>query len=391
MRNNKGFAEIMIVFILCIVGLMVVTAWESRLFTSIHRMTALTDTLRATYGSESIINDAIARFLGEYPNRKDGTITMEDQTKITTKLQSSSNTDIFTVLAERQFATTNIVLTRTKNTTEGEGINKLETILITDCTQSMSDPAKSSCEDACGAYTDAPNKNTYLNCLASHKCTTRMHELKKASLDFVDNLIEFKNNNPTKNVLLGWTVFRVDAKHVNEMTADLNLVKSKISSGLADLQPDSSACNLVSSNTSIGSGIDLANKFYIDEPLEPKTKRFEVMVSDGEPNSRHSSYTGLCGTQNCTSCKTAANDFMQCALKKIEQGGSRPNDVNAYTVTVIDSVVAEVGNILNTYSTKYFNQADATKLTEILSNIFDEIVSSTTTINIRRIIPTPEE
>lgn len=69
--------------------------------------------------------------------------------------------------------------------------------------------------------------------------------------------------------------------------------------------------------------------------------------------------------------------------------GIRNPDVDIYTVTVLDNPPPQVLSIFQTFSTRHYNLSDADRLTEILGEILQEILNSSISYRIQRVVPTP--
>jgi len=408
---RRGAAAIIMVLFVTIAGLFVLAAWQSRLLLAVQRRQSVSDALAATYAAESEIYDWVARFLGDYPElfnpaltdtaRNIKSQTLPDGTKLNVSGQLVDGDQTLLVTANRQFASTNIRLSRSQSEETSDEFDSLEIGLALDCTTSMNEPATAACRDTCcsGATCDNARFNNgtgsvgYRNCMTANGCATRIAEEKKAALGFVDAAADFASENADKEVRLGVAVFRLDAAWAQTPVADLGAVRSAVEGGLGRWHSGSGGspmCGLITGSTSIGSGFDLMNR-DLEETAQTRRKQVEVLISDGEPNSRNAGYTPACAGTVCSGggCASAARQYLECSLRPLRDDGSRDEAVDAYAVTVLDSPPVAVTDIFNEWATRYYNSADATNLGGILAGIFDQIVTQFSTINIKRLVPTP--
>ena len=378
---RKGIATLVPVLIVMMISLFVILTWESRLMLAIQRNQSLNDVIAVSYAAESEIYDWIAKFQGSYPGLvipDNSSRQLDDGT--TLNLAGShdldTNTDTLRITAKRTYSTTDFLLSRQLGSTEDLGVKNLEIALSLDCTTSMNEPAISSC---------------------THNCSSRMNELKKAALSFAESVKQFAADHSDKNIKLGLNVFRVDAKWEVEPTTDIDSVISAITNGLGNMQNNSLMCNAVSGSTSIGSGFDLSTRYLRTSKIEDQ-KQVMVLVSDGEPNSRHESYTdtAVCGNVycnfNCNSDDVTENpiDYMKCTLQTVPDGIRDP-DTDAYVVTVLDSPPGNVTDVFGDSNLvkHYYNSGNATELSGFLDSIFSEITSGFLKINFQKILPEP--
>lgn len=407
---RKGFGEILVVFLVSVVGLLIVIDWQSRLFLSIHRMRSLTDILKATYGAESVINDYVARFIGPYAGTTSGTTTLEDGTVVTVNTSTSGNTETFGVLAKRPFATTLINLLKTTTSSGSGAYDAMDVMLVTDCTSSMNQPASptATCQSCCNLlqpnincdpdYASAASLGNYNTCMITNGCDTRFSALEKATDTFLTSMKDLAIANPTKTIRAGWIVFRQNAKQLQALNTDISSVKTYFDANMGMTQSTSPACSTsnVTGYTSIGAGYDLANATMGLNSSATK-KRYVVTISDGEPNVRVASDTGLCGLNTCTTygtCDTESLNLLSCSVTDINAllwpnsaAGSKWADVTPYSIIIGPDSGAAVD--LLKIKTKYINSPDASHLDAILQGIFNDIVTSSTSISIKRVTPTP--
>lgn len=428
LKNRGGMATLLVVFASSIVSIMIISAWQIQYLYSLHRGKAMSDALTLGYHAESRIYDILARFTGGYANAftfpMSTTETLPDGTILSTQGTEVDDTQTLTVTSKRQFATTKVQLTRvvTENPTE---IGKdTEIVLSLDCTGSMSQPA---CSSGCP--------------------TTRMQEQKKAVLSFLDSV---KANPGADKVKIGISVFQMSAQWMStayagdgtpigttirpDSSLTIDQIKQAVTTGFGNggdtLSP---ACRKVQTATSIGSGLMFMHNYF--SGVSPTKNRIEVLISDGEPNQRipdpacpvsifcplTSAFCCPAGTRcnetktlagnttgwNCpagsgeSACSPYARDFVRCALATTDRAwvpekggaafysGARDPNVSAYVVTVIENPPASVVSIFSSFADKYYNSANATQLTEILQDIFQEIITSITNYSINKVVPEP--
>jgi len=423
---KKGAATILMVFLVTLMGAFVFIGWQSRLLLLVHRNQSLSDILRATYDSESEIFDIVAKFLGNYPaafNFPFSTSkTLADGTLLETTGTHVGNTQTIDVTGKRTFATNKMQISRVISETSEAA--KSDIVLVLDCTGSMGEKACASCS------------------------TTRMEEQEKAVLGFLDDLEATPGN---ENIKLGISVFTLNADWLYTSytgSGDPSGVAVKPDSGLSIAEmrqavtsgfsyggeQGSPACKHLLTYTSIGSGVSFAHD-YLRTTASSGNKQIEVVISDGEPNQRIPVSSGcplniFCpgdGNYCCPSgslcnktkplsadgngwscpagsgtsrCEPYARDFLRCVMADSNTDwvpekytgptpkGVRDPNVDVYAVTVLDNPPASVTQIFSTYATKYYNSADADDLSEILEDIFEEIITLST-ITIKRVVPTP--
>ncbi len=92
-------------------------------------------------------------------------------------------------------------------------------------------------------------------------------------------------------------------------------------------------------------------------------------------------------TPRPTSVPTATPTSLPVRIPVSGVRGVRDPEVDLYSVTVIDDPSPQVVSIFQTHSTQYYSSETAEQLSEILQDIFQEILESMTTIRIRRVVP----
>jgi len=419
-------AALLIVFMASILAVFVTSAWQAQFLYSLKRGKAMSEVLTLGYHAESRLYDVIARFLGGYSDAFTFPInteeTLSDGTKLVTTGAESGDTQTLTVTSKRQFATTKVQLTKV-TTTEATTITKpTEIMLSLDCTGSMGSSACSSCS------------------------TTRMDEQKKAVNNFLDAVAA---NPGADKIKVGLSVFAMSGNwlYTSYTPAGVpNGTAIKPDSGLTIAQMKqavttnfgssgegaSLACRSVQTYTSVGTGLGFMHDYR--KTVASGTDRNEVLISDGEPNQRipypgcpvnifcpgDSDYCCPSGPRCAQTvplssdgtgwtcpvgsgpgvCTPHARDFLRCVLATTDrawvperapgpyQQGVRDPEVDAYVVTVLDHPPAAVTSIMNSFATKYYNSASASDLTTILQDIFQEILTSSTTYTFGKVTPT---
>lgn len=402
----------------------------SRLLVSIKRSLSQTDAVVTNYTSESKVNDVLARLKGGYIGASGFPFTLNETfngTKLRIEGKQIGNTQTIVVTGERSYAVSRIEATRVINNVSE--VTNVDMILSLDCTGSMDAPA------------DPPRATP-----------TRFDSAREAALSFVDRLIEI-NNDPqySDKFNLGVQVFGLDAKwltlggrNVTPGSMSLDEVKLAIQNGFGSTRTGSSACNGVMDATSIGSAFQKSQE-YFSANKKPKTKQIEIVITDGEPNSRapygscspavfcpafprsstgenyceENEYGWVC--HNYTSykdgpydsdnfnenayktCEPLGRDFLSCSIADTNTSippltsggglrrGTRDPEVDAYAVTILANPPRDVVNIFNSYlsANGYFNATRASQLKNILNSVLNEILRDRTTITIKRTPPTP--
>jgi hypothetical protein len=419
-------AALLIVFMASTLAVFVTSAWQAQFLYSLKRGKAMSEVLTLGYHAESRLYDVIARFLGGYSSAFTFPIntdeTLSDGTKLTTVGVESGDTQTLTVTSKRQFATTKVRLTKVTETEHTTITKPTEIMLSLDCTGSMGQRACPTC------------------------ATTRMDEQKKAVSDFLDAVAA---NPGADKIKVGISVFAMSGNwlYTSYTSGGVpNGTAIKPDSGLTVQQMKqaittnfghsgetaSLACRSVQTYTSVGTGLAFMHDYF--KTTAPGLDKIEVLVTDGEPNQRIP-YPGcpvdiFCpGNRNyccpsgsmcaqtrplssdgngwtCpagygeTTCTPHARDFLRCVLATTDrawvperapgpfQQGVRDPEVDAYVVTVLDNPPAAVTSIMNSFATKYYNSASASDLTGILQDIFQEILTSSTTYTFGKITPT---
>jgi hypothetical protein len=381
MRNNKrqsGIVALIYIFIMAMIITLIMIIGESRLLLSLQRGRSSTDTILTTYQAEYEINNQLLRLISgkltsddfrQFPNTK----SLYNGNFIVTINGRISGTDqILEVTAKKQFAVNKIQAVRSVQ--EAQEVKPIDLVLMIDCTHSMREPS--------GAASG----------------TTRMQEAKKAALSFVNQIRSHPNGD---FIRMGLGVFGTDAAWVK--TSDgrditptngvsLNDVYNSISTKFNSTREDSTACAAVRDYTSIGSGYTFVQDYF--DASTSKNKRVEVLITDGEPNTRIE-YPKCPVSRFCQGCLKEAQDFLRCALTEntkrwdLFNFGVRNPNITAYGITILSPRAPLVEDIFNNTigTANYYNATTADQLSGILDSIFDKVISSLSTINISRIIP----
>ncbi|HCS78900.1 TPA: hypothetical protein DIV55_04100 [Patescibacteria group bacterium] len=439
-----GFASYSMVLLIALISILIVSLIQSRLLLSIYRRQSLSDTLVNEYAAESEIYDIFTRVVtygATFP--PDDVLTLPDGTQLTIDTEEDPITgdQAVTVTARRPYAVTILRGDRTVTVT---GTDRVEIILAIDCTGSMDNPSGTvdgfgkpttrieEAENAALAFVDAiiahPNYDRFyigVEVFGIDAAWLKVDPLDVTSADLT----------PTNNHAQVRTSIAASFGH------DTSFIESPACSLVIDN---------TSIGSSFALARDYFMAYPV--PLGLTVKRAEVLITDGAPNSRmpyadcpdtdfggdnfcpafrhfcpgkfyentkipqwqcDNAYMSSCLAKreddvttplivNCNECQGRSRDFVRCVLAKsgttytepppsslVYSGGVRDPDVDAYVVTIYNGVSPEIRGIFETYATKYFDLGNAANLTTILGDIFDDIVTSTSSFTLRRIIPAP--
>lgn len=389
---KKGIATLITVFLVSMVGVFVVTAWQARLLLGIQRSTALVDVLKAGYTAESRINDLLAKFLGAYPNAFVFPFaiqeTLADGTVLDTTGVQEGNRYTMDVVAQRQFATTSLRLVREAQVSSQALYDQVDMVMNIDCTGSMNTRADANCSGT--------------------SCTTRLHEARVAALAFVDEVANFNSGGELPLLRLGLATFGITNKWIMQPTQDMTALRTVITTQFADRQENSPACAapLNSGGTNVGGGLEFMHNYFANNYPVPndRLKKIEIIITDGEPNTNNPTSSGIamnyCGAiAGCNfnnPCESSANDFAACNLgrtnvlvSEINKLGLRNPEVDAYAVTISVQVPQTTKEMLEKYATNFYDAVDATQLSDILQTLFEDILSDYSSFTFGRLRPTP--
>ncbi len=416
--NTKGAALLIYLLIMALfIGVLMIATY-SRLLLAVKRGQSTTDSLVSNYSAESEINDLLARLSGEYFSSPFSLNTTKQIGSTTFNITGTEQdgTQMLSVTADRAFASTKIIAERRLESIKD--VNSVDIVLSLDCTGSM---------DA-GA-----------NCTNCNSKPTRFNALEDAAVNFVDNLSNLPNSDKFH---LGVSVFGADARWLSHLGQPVtpssgltfSQIKEAIQNGFGDTRNTSPACTGVMDLTSIGSAFAFSHDYFAaNKP--PQTKQVEIVITDGEPNSRipyaACSPSVFCpgfpkdtqGNNYCESnaynwtctqydsykddfeadgfnqtaynlCAPQGLDFLRCTIAdtatQIPSGkGARNPDVDAYAVTILSQPPADVVSVFNSYlsANNYFNASRASQLKNLLNTILNEIVTDRETISIKKDIP----
>lgn len=428
--NQQGAATLVFLLVMALFVSLLAAVTYSRLLVSIKRSLSQADAVVTNYDSESAVNDILAKLKAGYFDEgnfaANYTETIEGTTLRIVRSQTG-NTQSIVVTGERSFAVSRIEATRVIDSVSN--VDNVDMILSLDCTGSMNaaaDPTRAS-------------------------AGTRFDAQKDAALNFVDRLIAITADPKYAGKFrLGIMVFGMDAKwltlggsNVTPGSVQLSEIKTALNAGFGSTRATSSACTSVMDATSVGSAY-AASHDYFKLHKSPKTKQVEIVITDGEPNTRIP--YGGCGPsvfcpsfpksstgQNyCDSneygwscyngdsykdgpydadnfnqaaynmCEPLGRDFLTCAIadtgtsippipqSATNRKGVRDPDVSAYGVTILTNPPPEVVSIFTTYLSPngYFNATRASQLKNILNTVLNEILRDHSTITIKRTPPT---
>ncbi len=409
-KYSKGSALLIYVSIIAILATLLMLSTSARSLLALRRKTSTFDNIASIYEAESEINDIFAKLEGGYLDSDD--FPLDYNIELTDPYRElningiiDGTKQIVTVTSKRAFAVNSIEGVREIH---GSGdTTNVDIIFSLDCTDSMN-----------GSAGD------------SNPSSTRLEELEKATLKFMDDLIAYDTEDRFR---VGVLAFGADGKWIRyagrDVTPDSGLTKEEVRQAIdANFNirtGDSPACNNIIRITSIGTGYAASHEYFAAHG-ETGRKQIEILVTDGQPNTRApigpcppvtycpgvGSYADTCTTNpygwTCDGgigsvCIDYARDYLRCTLADTNtaitemqddypgQKGTRNPEVDAYGVIIFENIQFEIENIFLKYGTEggYFNPEQATELGEILDSIFDDIITKTSTIRIKRVIPNP--
>ncbi len=383
------------------ISVLILILGYSRYLLARKRNISLNDSLLTSYGAESKINDLLMRLRSGYLTSEDFPLdwsTSGEGTEFHIEGSETGDGQVVTVTANRSYAASGVRATRFLASEQGVG--EVEVVLSIDCTESMKESS-------------------------GMAGTTRLEELKKAVILFLDNIEEY---GIADSFHLGVEAFQYNVAWLR--TADgreikpnsgitIPEIRQAIEEGIERFPADSPACSYTYGHTSVGSGFMFANIYFRDNPpVSPLAKRIEILITDGRPNSRipydrcPPSYfcpsdRGHCDSEvnnpehwlcspSVSGCLPYAIDFVRCTLAdtntlwKGTNYGDRDPSVDAYVVTVFESPIPEIENVFADYATHYYPIEYAYQLSDAFEEIFGEVVEDLSKITIERIIPGSE-
>ena len=435
-QRRIGFVSYSMVLLIAMISVLIVSLIQSRLLLSVYRRQSLSDTLINEYAAESEIYDIFTRvvtYSATFP--PDYTQPLVDGTQLTVDTEEDPVThdQAVTVTARRPYAVT--ILRGERSQTVTTVIDRVEIILSLDCTGSMNSDSGTG---ASTRFDELKNATlAFIDAVETNPDHARFYVgLSVFGLDAA--WVDANPIAPTGDYLVP--------------TNDMTRVRNAVTQGFGSTQSTSPACNPLMDTTSIGSGFAFSRDYFKNNPIPPpeSVKRIQLLVTDGEPNARmpyadcdgasfsppyfcpfiryHCPGRYLENTKvpqwqcsnvtlascmadptddittgtsvTCSECLAPARDFLRCTLAKTGvsytepsgftySAGIRDPEIDAYAVTIYAGVSDEVRGIFNTYATKYFELANASNLTPILEDIFNDIVTGVSNFRLRRIIPSP--
>lgn len=435
-KSQQGISTLILILLLSLIGTLVIVTIQSRLLLAIHRNESASDVLISLYSAESKTNDSIAKYYGHYIDDLIlDTEDLENDTEVKTKgVEQEDGSTKLTVTATRPYAISQVEAIKRDITQTA--YDRVEIVLALDCTSSMNraaDPAD-------------PSSQTSFEAEA------------QAAIDFVEGAKTL--DSPLVTFRIGILVFGVDAKwltfnkdglqEVRPDNNNLNFtdIQAAIDLGFNDTKNNSPACNSIIDATSIGSGYAYAHEYFKTKDLT-SVKGIEVVITDGEPNSRmpypDCPAVGFTPTTFCpgfpkdpvtnqnycytndygwscyegstyrdgpfdadyynfnelayTTCAPLGQDFLKCAIADTANSyltadgytyqGVRNPEIDSYALTIFADPPPEIVEIFNSYLTPngYYNATQASNLPEKLNEILTSIINNFTTITIRRLVP----
>lgn len=422
LQSQQGAFNLILVLFMAVVAAFIIATIESRLLLSIYRTKSFSDNILANYDAESVLYDLLARIKGDYD------INVNDYNSSTIQVVESSDAgnQIFSITATRPFSVFKIEAVKTNESVVTPG--KADIIMSLDCTGSM-----------------------VLNKACPSCIETRLYYLRESAISFIDQLIGARDDGADVRLgLVGFGLNAAWVRTLNDTgpqitpTSGVSLeeIRTTIQNGY-DLKPDgswSAGTNVemvdmplcrrdspisitedVLQSTSIGSALVFSHD-YFSVNTELDRKQIEIVITDGDPNARIpypacpaslvcvpndkayackppigfsslAPYTCSTSYDSDAECLQPGRNFMQCALATSDAApappipGIRNPEVDAYLVTVQETVNATVENILSTYSTQYLKLANSTQLFSAVDQIFTNISTSIPSQVSWRVIP----
>ncbi len=432
--QNKGVASYLTVIFMALVATLVIAVIQSRLITGIYRQRALSDTLKSSYGAESKIYDILAKVIYYGATPPSGTETLPDGTELNFIFQTiSPDIQRVIVTAERPFAVNKIIADRQFNITGG--VDKVEMILALDCTGSMGAKADPSCSGSDCISKMTAQKNAVKHFLQTIDAMVEKDKIYTGLAVFAGGL----ELGTTLNDAQWFTINGgLPTRQIATPTNDYDKLLSILETGLQTNRENSPACCFAASGfrnadcqletrgTSVGSGYAFINDYFKNNPIpeDQVVKRFEIVVTDGLPNSRNLEYPDCPFTDfspspppppycrepmlppydsYASACVKEAKNYLRCTLADQEQNidefpaslqpfsGLRDVENSAYGVVVYGGVPNDVREIFLKYAgpenQNYFETENANNLTNILEDILSDIIETTLKITIKREAP----
>jgi len=388
-KNQKGAITVIFLAVVALVLILILTATQSRLLLSLRRSQSSIDILLANYEAESEVNNIMAKLIGGYLKKSNipKTTKVIGGVRIEIEGKDTGETQTVTATVLRGLAVGRVQGVR--KLTSIETLDNVEIVLMLDCTGSM---------DA----TDADP-----NCTGSN-CPTRFDALRTAAVNFVNDISKLPDRD---NIKLAVGIFGTSSAWLQYQGRDItsnsglsfNQIANAIQTGI-NRKRVGGQCERVLDYTSIGTAFRHAHD-YLATTKKTDTKQVEIVITDGEPNSRLPDV--FCPpSERCIpiessyeECIPKAYNYLRCTLadqktfvSEINQNGVRDPEVDAYAVTIFPTPPESVVQIFNKYATEggYFNASRANELSGILNKILNKILTERANITIKRVIPLPQ-
>lgn len=378
--TKKGAVTVIFLAVVALVLTLLLAATQSRLLLSLRRSQSASDILVATYQAESEVNDIMARLAGGYLENASIPRTIKNIGDIRIEIEGTQQggTQVVTVTALRGLAVGKVQAVRRVQSVEE--VNEVEVVLMLDCTGSM---------DASSGTVGQ----------------TRFDAQEAAAVSFINQVEALPDSDKFK---IGVGVFGVSSEWLTYNGVEIkpnsghtySQIASAIQDGFSGKWKDSPVCARVGDDP--GTNVGLAYRHahdYLKTSKRDGIKQIEIVITDGDPNSR--SVDNECPPSIACSlnCNAQAKNYLRCTLAdkntfvpELGYNGARDPDVDAYAAIVLDKPPADVPPIFQNYASEngYFPATRANQLTGIMSEILNRIVEDRSDITIKRIIPIPQ-
>jgi len=374
-----------------IVATFIIATIQARLLLSVQRSRSLSDSLIAQYHSESVIYGALTRFIDGYPV-SDGSTTLDDGTELEITTNVTATEQMLTALAKRPFAVTKLVASR--DVTETTLTSGLEMIVSFDCTGSM-------------------NFSATAGNVSAPVGSRRIDVAREALFDLLNVIETTAAPYPPGIFKIGINGYGVNSVNLQDLTSDIDVLRNTVNNEILISQNSGQTfCGGVINGTNIGIGFTSAYDYFDANPAPPNTKRAVVVITDGATNTRTPyaacppSYfcpfdDDLCSNPeviangwSCagdygSDCRMPAFDYLKCALADTDTDpiGIRDPEVSGYLIKIAnifgpdETFIQDIGNH---YATKFYNTDDASDLSDILTDVFEEVSEEAFRIRLRR-------
>ncbi len=291
LNQRSGVSTLLFLIFFAVVCALIVAVIETRLLLAIQRTKSLGDALTANYDSESLINDFIYKLMTEPFPPLPQHITLADGTVIDVEgheVAGPPKIQTITITTNRPYAVIKLEMVREIS---GGSIPKVDVILGLDCTGSMD--ARADC-----IYNGVPGFCD----VTDPSQDSRFDAQKTAALNFIDTLISATSGpyyDVKEQLYLGILAFGVNAEWLRTtagvpITPDMkfssgtnaNDIRDAVDQSFGKFWRTSPACyNNLMNTTSVGSAYIKAHN-YLNTDLTPNVKKIEIIITDGEANSR---------------------------------------------------------------------------------------------------------